>query len=324
MNFLTGEELSASEILELSAQAIAMKKERALGHIKPLLSGKTLGMVFEKPSVRTRFSFAVAMQELGGYVVESNTLTSKKEEPRDLARVLGGYCHALMVRTHAHSVLEEMAVASPVPLINGLSDSHHPCQVLADLMALQEKFGDLQGLTLAYVGDGNNMLHSLFLILPRLGVNVRYACPEGYAPDAWVIKKARELGARSEKNPGFGSIEAFRKPEEAVAGCDAVYTDVWASMGFEKEASFRNEAFQGFQVNEKLMALASPRAVVMHCLPMNRGQEVSDSLVDSKQSILFDQSENRLHVQKALLVKLLLGPQASGTVGEKHARGTLI
>ncbi len=297
MNFLTGEELSAKEILALADQAIALKKERAQGHTEPLLAGKTLGMMFEKPSVRTRFSFTVAMNELGGFVVETNTQTSKKEEPRDLARVLGGYCHAVMVRTHAHQVLEEMAATCPVPLINGLSDSHHPCQVLADLMTLEEKFGKLAGLKLAYVGDGNNMLHSLLLILPRLGVDVRYACPEGYSPEAWIIKKAKDHGG--------GSIESFNTPEEAVVGCNAVYTDVWASMGFEKEASFRNDAFQGFQVNEKLMGLAAPDAVVMHCLPMNRGQEISETLVESKQSVLFDQSENRLHVQKALLVKLL-------------------
>jgi ornithine carbamoyltransferase len=205
-----------------------------------------------------------------------------------------------MVRTHQHSIVERMAEKSSVPLINGLSDSHHPCQILADLLTLREAFGKLEGLTLSYVGDGNNVLQSILLLAPYLGVNVSYSCPAGYEPNAFVVKKAR---ARAKESGG--TITACRQPADAVKGANAVYTDVWTSMGFETEQEDREKAFEGYQLNEELYSKAAPGALIMHCMPMVRGKEIAESLVDHPNSALFRQSENRLHAQKALLVGLL-------------------
>jgi ornithine carbamoyltransferase len=260
--------------------------------------------MFEKPSLRTHLSFAVAMQELGGAVVESFSLNRKKEEPEDVARVVSGFCHAVMVRTHEHEILERFASKSSIPLINGLSDTHHPCQTLADLLTLRETFGKLEGLKLAYVGDGNNVLHSLLLLCPLVGVSVSFACPPGYEPSAFVVKQARQIA----KETG-AVIEGTAKPERAVKGANAVYTDVWTSMGFEAENSAREAAFQGYQVNLELFALAAKDAIVLHCLPMVRGKEITDEMADHERSRIFMQAENRLHAQKALLVNLLGGTQ---------------
>ncbi|MEI6790616.1 MAG: ornithine carbamoyltransferase [Myxococcaceae bacterium] len=284
MNFLTGEEFSSQKLEELLDLAAKLKKER--GHLDhaQILKGKHLAMLFEKPSLRTRFSFAVAMFELGGTVIESVAQNRKQEDPEDLARVLSGYCNGIMIRTHDHNNLLRMAKVSSIPIINALSEGHHPCQILADLLTLKEKFRQLKGLKLAYIGDGNNILNSLLLLAPRVGVEVHYCCPVGHEPKV-------HLGVRHDS------------PENAVANAHAVYTDVWESMGFEDSVNL--ELFAGFQVNEKLMERALPEAVFMHCMPMNRGQEVSLTLPDSKQSVIFQQSENRLHVQKALLMSLL-------------------
>ncbi len=297
---LTGEELSRDELQALLDLADELKESRASGKLEPVLAGKQLAMIFEKPSLRTRASFAVAIHELGGHFVESTSQTSKKEEPEDLVRVLAGYFHAVMVRTHEHHNLERMAAKSPIPVINGLSDTHHPCQVLADLLTLKQTFKDLKGLEVAYIGDGNNMLHSLLLLLPFLGVNLRYACPAGYEPNAFIVKTAN---ARAKE--GGGKITACPDPVTAVKGANAVYTDVWASMGFESESDERAQAFEGFQLNEELYAHANPNAVVMHCLPMLRGKEITDAMADHPNSVLFKQSENRMHAQKALLIGLL-------------------
>lgn len=299
-HFLTGEELSREELVALLDHAEQLKKDRFSETAHKPLSGQHLALVFEKPSLRTRMSFAVAMQELGGQVVESSVLTSKKEEPEDLIRVIAGYCHAAMIRTHEHSNLERMVAKSPIPVINGLSDSHHPCQVLADLLTLRQVFGKLEGLKLAYIGDGNNMLHSLLLLAPFLGVEVRYACPPSYGPSAFILKRAK---ARMKE--GKGAIAAFNDPAAAVEGANAIYTDVWASMGFESEAADRELAFAGYQVNDELYAKAAPNAVIMHCLPMQRGKEITDSMADHQNSVLFRQSENRMHAQKALLLGLM-------------------
>ena len=256
--------------------------------------------MFEKPSLRTHLSFAVAMKELGGEVVESFSLNLKKEEPADVARGVSGYCHGVMLCTHEHSILEPFSSRSKVPLINGLSDSHHPCQTLADLLTLKEHFGRLEGLKVAYVGDGNNILHSLLLLAPLAGVSVSYASPAGYEPSAFVVKQARHLAKES------GSvIEGSTKPEKAVAGAHAIYTDVWTSMGFESEGDSRDAAFQGYQLNAKLHAQAEKGAIVLHCLPMIRGKEITDEMADHPLSRIFQQAENRLHAQKALLAKLL-------------------
>lgn len=303
-HFLTGEELSQAELIQLLETAELFKKDRkaqqASQAYRPLI-GKHLAMIFEKPSLRTRLSFTVAMHELGGEVVESTSFTSKKEEPEDLARVLDGYCSGVMFRTNAHETLDRITAKASIPVINGLSDIHHPCQVLADLLTLKEAFGSLKGLPVTYVGDGNNILHSLLLLLPFLGVDLRYSCPPNYEPSAFIVKKAK---ARMKK--GGGSITAIQDPATAVKDTRAIYTDVWTSMGFESEMAEREQAFEGYQVNEDLYGHAASDALIMHCLPMNRGKEISENMADHARSVLFQQSENRLHVQKALLVNLLL------------------
>jgi ornithine carbamoyltransferase len=297
-HLLTGEEFSPQHIEKILLHALTLKKERMLKQCKPELAGCHLALIFDKPSLRTRFSFAAAMRELGGDVIESVGTTRKAETPEDQARVLSGYCHAIMVRTHADTILERMSQVSSAPIINGLSNLHHPCQIFADLLTLLEVFDSLQGLTLSYIGDGNNILHSLLLLAPQMGINVHYCCPQTRGPDEIILKKS--LAAVSEKT---GKIQVFSKPELAVHQSHAIYTDVWASMGFEDKSA--DHLFAGFQVNEQLMQHANPQAVFMHCLPMERGKEVSETLPDQPCSVIFQQSENRLHVQKALLLDLL-------------------
>jgi ornithine carbamoyltransferase len=299
-HFLTGEELSQEELNEVLTLAETLKTERQSGDFKKPLLNKHLAMIFEKQSLRTRMSFTVAAHELGGNVIESTSQTAKKEEPEDVVRVLAGYCHAIVVRTHDHMNLDRMTAKSPIPVINGLSDTHHPCQILADLLTLKQVYGNLKGLEVAYVGDGNNILHSLMLLAPFLGVHLRHACPPGYSPSAFIEKRAK---ARMKE--GGGSIKACKDPVQAVKGAHAIYTDTWTSMGFEKEEKERNDAFEGYQVNEALYAHAAKNAVIMHCLPMVRGKEITDAMADHENSVLFRQSENRLHAQKALLCGLL-------------------
>lgn len=294
-HFLTGEELSKTELLELLQLAIEVKKNRR----HPNLEKKTLALLFEKPSLRTRVSFTVAMQELGADVIEIAAANKKNETPEDTIRVLQSYVDGLMIRTFEHDILERMKTKTKVPIINGLSDLHHPCQVLADLQTLLETFGYLKGLKLTYIGDGNNMLHSLLLLAPFLGVDVHYACPQGYQPDAEILKRAQ---TRAEA--GGAQIKSFQTPEEASMGVNAIYTDVWTSMGFEEETKKRLEAFQGYQINAELYALAAPNAVIMHCMPIHEGQEITREMIEHPRSVLFQQSENRLHAQKALLMGL--------------------
>ena len=292
-HLLTGEELSSAEILALIKLAGELKQARKKQQPTFYLNGKHLALLFSKPSLRTRFSFTVAMRELGGDVVESVEDTRKKEEPEDQVRVLAGYCHGIMMRTHADENLLRMQKVSSIPIINGLSDLHHPCQALSDLFTLQEVFKQLKGLHLSYIGDGNNVLHSLLLLAPKVGINVHYCCPPTRQPHQDILKRAQQIG----------TITAHDTPQQAVTNADVVYTDVWTSMGFEEQAA--EQLFAGFQVNEKLMQLAKKHAVFMHCLPMARGKEVSTTLPDRPYSIIFQQSENRLHLQKALLIGLL-------------------
>lgn len=302
-HFLTGTELNRTELIQLLELADSCRSQRLRGFKRDDLSGKTVVLLFEKPSLRTRVSFAVAVQELGGMVVELNSMGRKKEEPEDTIRVLSGYCHAVMVRTHEHTILERMVQHSKIPIINGLSDTHHPCQVLADLQTLRKRVGgshDLKGFKLAYIGDGNNMLHSLLLLAPLLGIELHYACPNGYQPNSLVLRKAKLRG----KDVG-GGVFGHSSPEEAVRGANAVYTDVWTSMGFEQDETNRDRDFEGFQLNSDLYSLASPDAAIMHCMPMIRGKEITGELVEHKNSVLFQQSENRMHAQKALLIQLL-------------------
>ncbi len=300
-HFLTGEELSQGDLESLLKLAESLKKERQSGQLlRKELAGQSLGLIFEKPSLRTRFSFMIAMQELGGFSIESVMGTRKTEEPQDLMRVLNGFCHGIVYRTHAHSVFNKMAPHAKIPMINGLSDEHHPCQILADMQTLRERFGNLKGLSVAYIGDGNNILHSLLLLLPYLGAEVRFSSPVGYTPHSLIVEKA-EMRAKE----SGGSVVAAEDPIEAVKGANAIYTDVWTSMGFETEKKDRDKAFTGYQLNEKLYAHAAKNAVLMHCLPMERGREITDAMADHKNSVLFDQSENRLHAQKALLMMLM-------------------
>lgn len=299
-HFLTGEEWSSEELQNILNLAATLKKERAEGLLRPLLKDKTIVMLFDKPSLRTRLSFSVAINELGAHSIESIGSSRKTEEPEDVIRVLAGYAHGLMIRTFDHSYVEKMARLSTIPIINGLTDSHHPCQVMADLLTLQERFTNLKGLRLAYIGDGNNMLHSLMLLCPRLGIELHYACPVGYEPNAFIMKTSKQLAQE-----GGGSITAHATPESAASTAHALYTDVWTSMGFEHEEIARESAFEGYQINEALLAKADPKAIVLHCMPMVRGKEISQNLPDHPQSAIFQQSENRLHVQKAILVKLM-------------------
>jgi ornithine carbamoyltransferase len=259
------------------------------------LAGRYLSLLFEKPSLRTRVTFELAIKQLGGDAITCNGPIGEREPVKDVARNLDRWTNGIVARVFSQSTIDELARWSSVPVINALSDLYHPCQALADVLALKERFGNLEGLKLAFVGDGNNVAHSLMLTAGRLGVHVAVASPEGYEPNAGIVDQASRLGR----------ITVTRDPAEALAGADAVYTDVWASMGQEGEAGERAAAFAPYQVNEALFAKARPDAIFMHCLPAKRGQEVTEEVMESPRSVVFDQAENRLHAQKALLVMLL-------------------
>ncbi len=297
-HLITGEELSPEQITQLLQVATALKQDRSSALMRHDLKGRHLALLFDKPSLRTRFSFTIAMRELGGDVVESTENSRKSETPEDQARVLSGYCHAIMVRTHAHSILEKMRDVSKIPIINGLSNEHHPCQILSDLLTLQETFGSLTGLILSYVGDGNNILHSLLSLMPAMGIHIHYCCPEERQPNSKILASSLHRAQCSSAR-----IKKFSTPEAAVSGANIIYTDVWTSMGFENQ--HEEHLFNGFQINAALMAHAHPQTIFMHCLPMERGKEVSMDLPDQPCSVIFQQSENRLHMQKALLLYLL-------------------
>ncbi len=299
--FLTGEELSQTELLALIKLAEKLRKTRGQKKSK-VLQNKTLALIFEKPSLRTRVSFTVGVDELGGNTIELSQSQRKDEDPEDAMRVLQGMVHGVMLRTFEHETLERMQSVSKIPIINGLSNSHHPCQALADLQTLFQKFKKLNGLKLAYIGDGNNVLHSLLLLMPFVGVDVHYCCPKGYEPDQEILNRAI-LRAQQ----GGASIKKFNSPAPAAKGVDALYTDVWTSMGFESENAKRMKHFKGFQINKELLKVAQPSAIVLHCLPMNKGAEITQEVVDSPQSALFDQAENRLHAQKALMMGIYNG-----------------
>ena len=259
------------------------------------LAGRYLSLLFEKPSLRTRVTFELAIKQLGGDAITCNGPIGEREPVKDVARNLDRWTNGIVARVFSQSTIDELVKWSSVPVINALSDLYHPCQALADVQALKEHFGRLEGLKLAFVGDGNNVSHSLMLTAGRLGVHVAVASPEGYEPNSKIVAQASRLG----------EITVTNDPSEALAGADAVYTDVWASMGQECEAQARAAAFAPYQVNEALFAQAQPDAIFMHCLPAKRGQEVTDEVMESPRSVVFDQAENRLHAQKALLVMLL-------------------
>jgi ornithine carbamoyltransferase len=284
---------------------LKLKQEQKAGCSRPLFKGKVLAMVFQKPSLRTRVSFDMAMRDLEGdalYLSPQEIGLGKRESIADVSRVLSGYVHAVMARVFAHEHILELAKWSKVPVINGLSDYNHPCQAMADALTIQEEFGSLKGLNVAYIGDGNNVAVSLMKAVTKCGANFRIANPEGYdMPEASVAlgkKFAGESGA---------SVTLLRDPKAAADGADVIYTDTWTSMGQEEEAKKREAVFPPYQVNEALVSLAQPKAIVMHCLPAHRGQEITDAVADGPHSRLFPQAENRMHAQKAILVELLLG-----------------
>jgi len=280
------------------------------------LAGKQMVMFFEKPSLRTRLTFEAGMTGLGGtamFVDQSQSRLDARETLSDIAHNLERWVDVIVLRTFAQETIESMARFATVPVINALSDLEHPCQALADYFTLQERFGDLKKITLAYVGDGNNVAHSLLLTCACLGSSIRIATPKGYAPNAQMIADARKIA----KQTG-ARIELLNDPHTAVAGVDAIYTDAWASMGQEHEATQRAEIFRPYQVNRELMAEAAPHAAFMHCLPAHRGEEVTDEVMDSENSVIFEQAENRLHVQKSILY-LLLGGAVRLPVRSAHA-----
>jgi ornithine carbamoyltransferase len=269
------------------------------------LAGKQMVMFFEKPSLRTRLTFESGIVSLGGtamFVDQSRSKLDAREKLSDIAQNLERWIDVIVLRTFAHETIEGMARHASVPVINALSDLEHPCQALADYLTLQEHFGDLKKITLAYVGDGNNVAHSLLLTCACLGSSIRIATPKGYGCNPQIVADARDLA----KQTG-AQLEFVTHPQAAVAGVDGVYTDAWASMGQEHEAAERAKLFQPYQVNKKLMAQAAPHAVFMHCLPAHRGEEVTDEVMDSENSVIFEQAENRLHVQKSILYLLLGG-----------------
>ena len=270
---------------------------------KEACKGQTLAMIFQKPSLRTRVSFQTGIYQLGGqgiYLGPTDIQLHRGETIADTAQVLSRYVDGIMARVFAHSDVVELGRYGSIPVINGLSDLLHPCQVLADLQTVQEKKGTLKGLTMAYVGDGNNMAHSIMYGCALMGVNVAIGHPRGYAPDASVTTRTREIAAAS-----GASVLITEDPKSAVDGADVVYTDVWASMGQEGEHAERLARFDGFQVNNALMGCAKPDAIFLHCLPAHRGEEVAAEVIDGPQSVVFDQAENRLHAQKAIMVRLM-------------------
>jgi ornithine carbamoyltransferase len=305
-HLLSLKELSRAEIDEIFSLAAQVKANPA-DHARAL-SGKSLAMIFQKPSTRTRVSFEVGMYQLGGSAVflgAQDIQLQRGESLADTARTLSRYCSAIVARVFAHQDVLDLAKHSSVPVINGLSDLLHPCQALADYFTLQELRGGLEGLKLAFVGDGNNVCHELMVGAVKLGLEMVVATPSGFAPNALIVKSAvREAQKARAPVPSVVS-----DPSLAVTGADAVYTDVWTSMGREAEAEARLQAFQGFSVSPELMAAAKPDAVFMHCMPVHRGEEVAAEVVDGPQSVVFQQAENRLHVQKALLM-LLLGAES--------------
>ena len=300
-DLLTGMEWSPAQVRELYHLAADIKVHP--DKYRSALSGKFIALIFEKPSLRTRVTFEVGIASLGGGAVfldHTGTRLGARESIYDVARNLERWVQGIVVRTFEQRIVEELAKSAAIPVINALTDQFHPCQALGDFFTLEEHFGGLRGLKFAYVGDGNNVCHSLMSIGARVGAHIRVATPEGYEPDAAIVAEARRV-AREPR----GKIEILRSPEEAVAGAQAVYTDVWASMGQEHEAAQRESIFAPYQVNEALLAQAAPKAVFLHCLPAHRGSEVTDAVMDSPQSLVFDQAENRLHVQKAILLTLL-------------------
>jgi ornithine carbamoyltransferase len=306
-DLLSVADLSVEEVERLFDRAADLKAEdrarRAQGRAASTpLAGRTLAMLFQKPSLRTRVTFEAGMNQLGGHAIylTEDVVMGARESVRDVARNLERFVDAIVARTGPHEVVVELAAQASIPVINGLTLREHPCQALADLFTIRERYGSLAGRVLAFVGDGNNVYHSLALLGSMLGLEVRLAHPDGYGPNPRIIARAEELARATGGRLSFGS-----DPAELVRGADVVYTDAWTSMGQEAEAEARRDAFRGFTVDDALLDAAGRQAVAMHCLPAHRGEEITSAVMDGPRSIIWDQSENRLHVQKALLVEIL-------------------
>ncbi|WP_077325227.1 ornithine carbamoyltransferase [Virgibacillus siamensis] len=302
-DFLTLTDYSYSELSYLIELAHDLKKKQKSGEVFHPLQGKTLGMIFEKSSTRTRVSFETGIYQLGGmgtFLSTNDLQLGRGERVADTAKVLSGYLDGIMIRTYSQAMVKELAANASIPVINGLTDVYHPCQVLADLQTIEEVKGGLKGVKLAFIGDGNNMANSLVLGAAIMGMHISVAAPEGYLPDTAITKKAAKIAAAS-----GAKIEITTDPLHAAEKADIIYTDVWASMGQENESTAREQAFKDFQVNNELLALAKEDVTFLHCLPAHRGEEVSADVIDGKHSVVFQQAENRLHVQKALMTALM-------------------
>jgi ornithine carbamoyltransferase len=305
-DLLSAADLTRAEVEQVFSTAWALKDEfrRTRRHATPPLTGRTIAMLFQRPSLRTRVTFEAGMNQLGGaaiYLTE-DVVMGAREAVRDVAHNLERFVDAIVARTGPHEVVAELAVQASIPVINGLTLREHPCQALADLFTIREHFGRLEGIVLTFVGDGNNVYHSLALLGAAFGMEIRLAHPAGYRPNPRIVALAEERAASTGGQLTFG-----HDPAELVRGADVVYTDAWTSMGQEAEAEERRDAFAAFRVDDALMAAAGPDAVAMHCLPAHRGEEIASSVMDGPQSLILEQSENRLHVQKGLLVELLGG-----------------
>jgi ornithine carbamoyltransferase len=301
-DFLSIADLSTDEVWSIFELAKELKAKQKRGEPHHLLKGKTLGMVFMKPSTRTRISFEVGMYQLGGYALYLSPAEigiGAREATKDVARVLSGYVDGIMARLFAHDIILELAKYASVPVINGLTDLLHPCQIMGDMLTILEHRGNFDKLIVTYIGDGNNVANSWINMTTKIPFTFRVACPPGYEPNKPIVERAQKSGV--------GKVEILRDPMEAARGAHVLYTDVWASMGQEAEAAERRKLFKGYQINEALMKAAAPEAKFMHCLPAHRDEEVTDGVMESPASIIFDQAENRLHIQKAIMVKLMTG-----------------
>ena len=299
-DFLAETDFTKKEIIETFKVARKLKKKVKKGEKHHILRGKVLGMIFQKPSNRTRVSFEVGMYQLGGHAIylgPAEIGLGTRESVADVARVLSRFTNGIMARVFGHDLVEGLAKWAPVPVINGLSDLLHPCQILGDLLTIIEHKGTWEGVRITYIGDGNNIVNSFINVAGILPLDLRVACPKGYEPNAEILAAAREKAV--------SKITVVRDPVEAVSGADVVYTDTWASMGQEAEAEARRKAFKRYQVNSKLLEHAARDYIFMHCLPAHRGEEVTDEVMDGPHSVVFDEAENRLHIQKAIMVKLM-------------------
>ena len=302
-NLVSINDLSREEVTQILETAEIIKLRHYSREEQHILKGKILGMIFQKPSLRTRVSFETGMIQLGGqaiYLGPSDIKLGEREATKDIAQVLSRYVSGIMARTFSHEIMLELAKYSSVPVINGLSNLLHPCQVLGDLLTIKEKKGRLSNLKLAYIGDGNNVAHSLLFGAVKVGMDIVLAVPPGYEPKEEIVNLAKEDAKKINSR-----IEIIHDSKEAVDGADAIYTDVWTSMGFEKESEIRKDVFKPYQINQDLVNRAKDDVIILHCLPAHRGEEITDEVIDGPHSVVIDQAENRLHAQKGVLVLLL-------------------